>query len=463
MQEEISDTRLLGKLRRILSSHPKERKLAKSTFYCGSRIIPQPMQTPAVFVLSNGTTAKFHGQMSCKSAWICPVCTAKIMAKHAANIAIALDMLKEKGQLACMITFTIPHTSGMSCEETTEILYNTWKDFTVHGNKNQHAKFYLRRTGKMKVSDKKSKDPFASFCEHFNCKHRVRVCEYTYGENGWHPHFHCLFWVDKSKFKDLNEWQYTLNKRWYELAKRKTIQQWNKKLTKLGKAADITEDVRKGVERAKQKNATRAQIMYSKLSDGSLGVYISKDKEGRPIVQKSSMYICGWGADRELTGNYNEKATHDGHLTPKQILERATLEENDEYAKLYLEYITAVRTKNHVRVNFSTRSGLRKMIEEYKQTNAYQIALKKNAMSNPNAGMRVVTWFNMYEWKVICFTEQMKIYDLRAKILEFAVDADIGEIEKLLLEIGVDIRNKKRHPLEAAIEGMYDYRAAVAS
>lgn len=415
------------------------------------------MNVPAVFVLSNGSTAKFHGHTTCKNAWACPVCTAKVMAKHAENIAIGIDLLAAKGQLACMITFTVPHTSGMSCKEVYNILCATWKDFVVHGNKNSNAKYYRQSGGvkSMVVSSHKQKDPFASFCEHFNCKHRVKVAEFTYGEHGWHPHFHCLFWVDKSKFDEVVEWQDRLNTRWYVLAKRNTIKEWDKIVRRrLGKSAEDPEAIRKALDDAKKNNRVRAQIMYSKLDKGSAGVYISRADNGRPVVQKSSMYICGWGADRELTGNVGDKATHDGHVTPRQLLERATLEDNDENAKLYLEYMRAVRGTR--RVAFSTQSGLRKMIEQYKQTEGYRkLCLKKNA-TNPNLGLRVVTWFNIVEWRQICCEEILgKMNDIKVKILEHARDGDIGALENLLIEIGVDIRNKPEHKLTKTVEEVF--------
>lgn len=409
------------------------------------------------------------------------------MAKYAAEIACAIDALSQPphNQIAFMITFTVPHTSGMSCEEVTEILHNTWKDFVVHGNKNQNAKYYSNAENKfkhgqkksMKVSDKKLQDPFSLFCESFNCKHRVRVGEFTWGEHGWHPHFHCLFWVDKDKFKFVQSWQDTLCRRWLELAKRNTIKYWDKmaklnhatKVVKddsrfsdsalvvddnkngkvgvgLGKAAEVPEAIRKGVDDAKKKNRIRAEIMFSKLNGVSVPAYISVDKDNKVIVQKSSMYICGWGADRELTGNYQHKATNPNHMTPRQILEKATAEPGDKYAELYMQYIYAVRSKRHPRLKFSN-SGIKDIIAQYKHTQQYIETMKKKATTNPKLGMRVVCWFTEEQWKQIYWIETTVQDEIRARLLELAKERDKRLIEEYLMQFGIDISKNPRHRL----------------
>lgn len=483
MQEAILDTRLQGKLRKIIAENlPDRLPYSKSIFYCGSKVLHQTGTNPAVFLLSNGEHSRFYGNTSCKNAWACPVCSAKLMAKYAAEIACAIDALAQPkyNQKAFMITFTIPHTRGMSCEETTEILYNTWKDFVIHGNKTVKAN---NKTGK----DKRwtMYDPFALFCETFNCKHRVRVGEFTYGEHGWHPHFHCLFWVDKDKIKYAKSWENTLSRRWLELAKKNTIKYWDKmaklnhatKVVKddsrssdsalvvvgnknekvgvgLGKAAEVPEAICKGVDDAKKNNRIRAEIMYSRLNDGSVAAYISVDKNGEVIVQKSSMYICGWGADRELTGNYQNKATAEGHLTPRQILEKATTEPGDKFAQLYMDFVKAVRTKRHTRINFSTRSGIKQIIAEYKKTNQYIETLKKKATTNPKLGMRVVCWFTEQQWRSLYWTETQIQDEIRAKLLELAKERDKRLIEEYLLQFGIDISKNPPHKLEEHINGI---------
>lgn len=391
----------------------------KTTVLCGSRIAPN---SKAVYLASNGKSARFVGTATCKNSWVCPVCSAKLMAKYAAEIACAIDALKlQYNQSAIMVTVTIPHTSGMSCTEVTEILYNTWKNFITHGNKNQQAKYYANAENKykhaqkkeMKVSDKKNRDPFSLFCEEFNCKHRVRVGEYTHGKHGWHPHFHCLFWIDEKKWAAVKDWEKILLARWEELAKRETLKYWNKKYPN------------------KENNKTRLDIMYSKRDEGATMLYFSKNADGSIIKQKSSQYICGWGADKELTGNYRKKASHDDHETPYQILERAVANNDEKAFELYLEYCKATKGSHHVRINFSARSGIREIINAWKKTSHYVETFKKKFMETAmQPRWQILYAFGKRQWFYIQNLEATS--NILLELLNAAKMLDIDEIEKVL-------------------------------
>lgn len=391
---EISDHALLNILKRKINKNSYDRKSMHAILHCGSRVLNAGNgYEPGVFVLANKETARFWGTLTCKNPWICPVCSARQMSKYASDVAVAIDALKAQGQAAFMITFTVPHTSGMPCDETTEILFDTWNDFHVRGNKNLKTKW-------------QNADPFATFCETFNCIHRIRVGEFTWGEHGWHPHFHCLFFVDEKNLDLVKDWADILNERWLQIAKRKTIKVWTKRY------------------HDKKKATKRAEIMFAKADKvGSKGAYISVDKKGKVIKQESSMYICGWGADKEVTGNYRQKATGDGHLTPYQILQNAQKAEDEEteerWLNLYMEFARTIKLHNRRRISFGN-SGLRKIIDEYKLTNDYQETLKKKfTQQAENLGKwRIVCWFSESQWLKICLLD--KEYNVKHTILQLA-------------------------------------------
>lgn len=484
---EISDYKQLKAVRQKLDEFWWKKPFLKSLYFCGSKV---PPNHSGVAVVRNNKTARFVGNASCKSPWCCPVCTSRQMAKYASKIAVGIDALKERGENAAMITFSIPHTSGFSCEDATEILYNVWKAFTIHGNK---------------IGKSYQNDIFANFMAQTNSKHRVRVTEYTWGNAGWHPHFHTLFWFPRENFQSILEWEERLNKRWLELCKRYTIKQiligypeiQSKtvkaflrkiysgkvlpdaptiseqilKLKHLVKVEEIADNEGLGAREKEvttvEKVITRVNIMYSKLNDISQAVYISKDKNNQVIVQESSNYICGWGANRELVGNVQGKATAEGHFTWQQILENAISVdkhelkpaegsrknegENDaaqvpaeanlnKWWKLYFEYAIATRKYKHARVNFSVHSGLCQIIKDYMKTNAYKITSKKNTTSQVKkyGTWKVVCWFTPSQWLSICNNY------LEPDILELAVNGELTEINKLL----------KAHDLPPAVQNI---------
>lgn len=440
MIQQPYDHRLLHYLQKRIRQLPlAEQFLYRSTLYCGSKVSRLPHMHEGVFLLSNGEDSRLFGLNTCKNSWYCPACAAKVMSKYAANIACLIEALEEKGQWAFMLTLTIPHTSGISCEESTEILYQSWKDFNVHGNKNQHSKYYSRKDKKrvkMIVSDKKNKDVFASFCEEFHCIHRVRVAEYTWGEHGWHPHFHTLFFVDKTKFQKVKEWQDKIAERWQAIVRKNTLKMW-KKLNP---------------DKSIQGINNRWEFMLTQSGDyqrKSPMAYISVDKSGKVIRQRSSNYICGWGADKELTGNVSNKAAHDGHLTPYQILEKAA-EGNEKMWDLYFQYMQAVRKKLHRRINFS--KGAKQIIQKWKQTKAYKEYIKKKHMQDKRDKWELVCWFTSKQWSKIC--EINEDTPIISNILYLATKRDKELIAYYLNLYDIKLENETVH--KEFIENLYN-------
>lgn len=432
MIEEISDTRLQRLYKQKIAQNPKDIELLKSQLYCGARIITQTGIEPGVFVLRNNNTARFFGATHCDNPWACPVCAAKKMSKHAIKIATAIDALKAQNQTAIMITLTIPHTSGMSCEETLDILRNTWAAFIIRGNKNLQSSWYKRTNGKVDHSKRmygasKCRDPFASFSEHFNCIHRVRVGEFTWGKHGWHPHYHCLFWVDSDKLQEVAEWEKKLRDRWLQLAKRYTLRQWN--LLYPNKISD---------------NKTRLEIMYQNLDEKSTALFISKTESGEIIAQKSSQYICGWGADKEVTGNVKNKASNPDHYSPYQILVNAYESQGEKrefWLNLYMQYARTLAKRKCYRVRFS--KDLKKIVDEWKTTEQHLEVLKKKFMENEKANGRwtMACWFSVSSWKKICFLDTKT--PIKEVILQLAMQTDAKTLIDEFLE-QYDIRSEDK-------------------
>ena len=322
-------------LRRWIDKLPVWQRAQLRTLYsCGISVHQIPGIAKGVYVLSNGRESRFWGHVTCKNPWCCPVCSARRMTEYKERIAAAIDMEIEDGYFGFMASFTIPHLNFMSCRETTDILYNTWTYFRMK-------------------SFKKKVHAYQLFCRALGVRDFVRVCEYTHGENGWHPHFHAIFWLPRINADKVLEWQAKLNELWLSTAKRETLKYWREH--NLHSGVDLEELVERLYEPTER--------------TGQLGFKISVDKKGKILEAKTSNYICGWGADSELTGNYLKKASHEGHYTPNQILE---LGEHDKAMEdLYIDYCLAVTLHPvHHRVNFS-KNGMQKRIDKWLETHDY--------------------------------------------------------------------------------------------
>lgn len=371
MYQEILDYRLQHYLQGVIKELPVQQQVQlKNLALCNKRTIPQIGVSDTVFLLRNeNNEAKFFGQMTCKNTWACPHCAAKRMKEYATKIAACIDALNKQGQKAIMITFTVPHLQFQSCKEVTDILYQTWQTcFQNATNKKRNRTFNV----------------FNRFYREHGINYRIRAAEYTYGKNGWHPHFHCLFFVNENTFDSLLKWEDDFNKQWQKIFKivaTKYINS-NKLHQNIGTAEAVVNRLSK--------------FMTSEFP----AIKISRDKDGKPLETTSSAYIAGWTTDKEMTGNVQKKASHIDHYTPHQILEMAA--DGDKKMKdLYIEFCLQVTRKPvHHRVDFSV--GLSKIATVQIQQVGYREVLKKKS----NRGKwEVFCWFTSTEWELLCYSD----------------------------------------------------------
>ena len=365
--QDVYDARLQHYLKAEIRKLPLNQQMQlKNLKMCNNTLMQQPGVQPAVFLLRNNRNeAKLFGQVTCKNPWACPHCAAVRMHQYSIEIAGAISGLW-KTHRGFMVTFTIPHLRYQSCKEVTDILYNTWRDFFANA---------FRRRSRTSTCVQK-------FIKEKEIKHYVRAAEYTYGKNGWHPHFHCIFFVPIKYFNDeILTHQKELNDRWMMCAKRQMIKYWKEKNLH--------------VDRDNHSPETRAQLLCANFNEKNPALKIS-EKEGKIYPTESADYILGWGADKELTGNKRKKASHEDHLTPYQILEKAA-DGDREMRDLYIEFcLNVTRKPVHHRVNFS-KTGLKAILTNYLNSENYKATLKKKQPS-----WELVCWFTKQQWFDIC-------------------------------------------------------------
>jgi hypothetical protein len=118
-------------------------------------------------------SAYYCGLETCGNVWLCPVCSAKIHHRRAAELRDALDSWAENGHSASLVTITVPHDLGGRLGKLLDAQRDAWKHVT-QGASWQRLKCRLGIAG------------------------HIIALEFTWGdENGWHPHYHVLLVHDQ--------------------------------------------------------------------------------------------------------------------------------------------------------------------------------------------------------------------------------------------------------------------------
>ena len=155
-EKRVLRYKLLASARKIL---PDER-VGK---VCLRRFKPGAMQAE-IWIGCKHPRAHYKGLMVCGSVWMCPVCSAKISRERADELT---EGVKRSGLTPIMATFTLQHHMGDRLED---LLCNLGDGMrSVFSGKQAQV-----------------------FKEKYKIVGSVSAWEYTYGENGHHPHKHVL-------------------------------------------------------------------------------------------------------------------------------------------------------------------------------------------------------------------------------------------------------------------------------
>ena len=373
--QDVLDYQVQHYLRQWICELPAEqRQQLKNIYLCNQHVNPYATGGE-VYLLSsndeNGDFSKLSGLMTCKNTWCCPICSAIQMEKYRSYIADGIDMLKPT-HFGFMVTLTIPHLYFMGWRETMDILYDSWKYF------------------RMKTFQRSHGHVFHEFNKEIPCDNWVRVAEFTWSKkNGAHPHFHCIWWCERGKENKVLDWEEKLNDFWLRVARSKAIKYWKKYKLHTDRLTD-------GMNY--EQLADKVFMMADKGKDSwRQALRFSRDENGNLLEAQSSDYICGWGADREVTGNIRKKASHEEHYTPYQILELAQTHESMK--RIYLDFCLAVTRKPvHHRVNFSKNMLFARIKEYRKQKDKLESGLIKKQKKKD---WEVLCWFSELQWYYI--------------------------------------------------------------
>jgi len=138
--------------------------------------------------------ASVRGVYTCGSR-ICPVCSARLAARSIGQVIAATERVVDAGGTALFVTLSVPHSRGGALSELLDALQAGW-NASMSGRGGRVWK-HLGRVG------------------------YVRALDYTHGQNGHHPHYHCIVLFDRSvNDYDLAWLTWDLRERWERAVRR---------------------------------------------------------------------------------------------------------------------------------------------------------------------------------------------------------------------------------------------------
>lgn len=249
---------------------------------------------------SEGNGAGFSGLTTCGSVWVCPVCSAKILARRSVETGVLLLGWENQGGRLVLGTLTMRHHRGHGLAQEWDALQKAWKSVTS----SKVWQKWKARTGSPGF---------------------VKVVEISYGQNGWHVHIHFVLLVGpevvEGDVAELAGWLFP---------------KWQRALDRAGMsgALNLGQDLRlaDGLEAAEQ-----------------FGEYLTKQ----------TAYGTAESLGRELFGSWTKSARSWSRTVSHWSLAEGFFETGDlELLRLWHE----VEVASHGRRQFSMAKGLRELM-----------------------------------------------------------------------------------------------------
>jgi hypothetical protein len=259
--------------------------------------------------------AFFSGVRTCGSVWACPICAAKISERRRHELTDALTQAKAIGLHVKLLTLTIPHGLGDDLNAILAGLLKAWNK-TTQGLVGQRLRDLLGLRG------------------------YIRAFEVTYGQNGFHPHFHILLFLDR----------------------------------------DWTDSGVKNAFTPVWQNACRLA-----------GLPIPSDRHGVDVSDGTyaAKYASKWGLESEMTKGHTKKGKIGG-MTPFDFLRVVFAQGEDapRFSGLYLVYEKAFKGKRQLYWS----NGLRKLLELAPEATDEELAATQEESASVLANLSLDQW-----------------------------------------------------------------------
>lgn len=250
-----------------------------------------------VEVWHNGkrSSAYYTGLMKCGLQWVCPLCSSRLSEKRREILRQALDNSRAKF-VPVMVSYTCQHN------QSDRLLVLLTKMLAAYRRMRQSRAW---RTIK----------------EEFLIVGECRTMEITHGDNGWHPHFHVLMFLDIAILPYVKDGEtYPMETNLYEPIKRHITREWLEHLRHFGL------------------DGQEGPALHVRGDWASLDDYLTKQGSAMPKQADK------WGVAEEMSKAQRKKSRAGGvNVWDMLILHYAGVK---PYGQLFLEYFEATKGKS---------------------------------------------------------------------------------------------------------------------
>lgn len=312
----------------LRSVQNKTRDLLKSQQYCTKTphyfLMMNEHRPQGVTIMSNGENATIRGVVYCHNSWTCPVCVPVIMSIHRTRIDKIIKQQSAKGNVAIMITQTIPHHKGLRAKQVLDELQKVYRMFT-------HSYYYRNISKELQIAG------------------TIKSTECTYTKNGFHFHNHVLVFIPREKLQLALELEESVRLRYQEYFCKYT--------------AHFTDSVPADV-----------------FTEDNNGWYLSKNKNNEVVITVGGEYVT-WDCSDEMTQNHKKTV----NIESRGMFE--LLGGDDKDKALFLEYALATKNRKRMAYSRSlhVKEVDEQEIEDALQDNIATVKVKEKAKKKLSA------------------------------------------------------------------------------
>lgn len=255
----------------------------------------------------------YSGLMTCGNVWTCTVCAAKVQERRREEIAEAIAWAYKHNLQPVMVTLTFPHQHWHKLSDLIE---------------QQADALHRLRAGA----------PWSRFKISVGYTGLIRSLELTFGDSGWHPHTHEIWFVSRDVVADLST----------DEAREHEVNQRNKR--KLPTDLDDVQDMRSRITKRWKACCARAGLLdlddarqVAGFEAHAVDVKGWCDASDYLAKQDDSRH---WGVDREVA-KASTKAGKAKGKHPFGLLAQASVGDKQSGAR-FIEYASVMRGKRQL-------------------------------------------------------------------------------------------------------------------